>query len=334
MPNEPRMKFLISPGLPRSGTTYLYHQLAVINREAFNTPITKETNMFWRKDNLDVMLPELFHHPYDPDKYFVDFSPSYLQGQPHAIDRIVELSKFHEVKVVLHLRNPVVQAFSHYVHDVSAHVSRLEFGADPSYFFWEQKSLSRYLVRRAHLIRKLVDAVGRRNVLVVNIHCDIPNTENFTGRVEDFVGVTLKPFMTTKIGEGMWLPYYLTAIDKPLEFYQGNEVRLIPNRTALLVNGELSQIWRNIDELFSTTLLRGQSSWTRRLDLAQCAVLYDKFFKHDFEQTLSILEENPEHYPPCREVEAVFPVLDNAIMRELTLRCGVAEYLARTRQRD
>ena len=166
--------------------------------------------MFWRKDNLDVMLPDAVYRSNEPT-ILRRFFPILSSGQPHAIARIVELSQFHEVKVVLHLRNPVVQAFSHYVHDVSAHVSRLEFGADPSYFFWEQKSLSRYLVRRAHLIRKLVDAVGRRNVLVVNIPCDIPNTENFTARFE--VGQRYVASIHPKTVEASSSPYNLIGID-------------------------------------------------------------------------------------------------------------------------
>ena len=311
------MKFLISPGLARSGTTYLNFQLVVLNRELFNVPFGKETNVFWANQPLEDLLSEKFKSR-DPEKYFVDFSPSYLAGSIRAVERIANLAKSHEVKLVIHLRNPVDQAYAHYVHDVAAHVCRLEFGENANYPFWAEKALNRYLVPRAPLIRRLVEAVGLENILVVNFHRDIPDAAGLTRKLAGFLGLDLKPFSSGKVGAGGWLPYYVCAADEPVEFAQGDEVRLVPPRHVLLVNGELSRIWQDVQEDFASMLARGQSSWTRNLDEHQCGTLWRTFFEADFSETLKLLGERMDDYPLIKTREAGFPIVDDKTLGKLS----------------
>src|SRR5438874_10532411 len=103
------MKLLICPGLPRSGTTYLFEQLTQSGSQSFNVPTSKETNYFSRHDNVRAEIFSQLYPNFNKDLYFLDFSPAYLSNS-QAISRLARAAGDHDVKVILHLREPVSQA--------------------------------------------------------------------------------------------------------------------------------------------------------------------------------------------------------------------------------
>lgn len=320
------MKFLISPGLPRSGTTYLHHQLVVVNEGVFNAPREKETNIFWSGMPLQQALNDKFLTR-DPDRFFLDFSPSYLAGPPGAVERIAALARSHEVKIVLHLRNPVEQAYAHYLHDIAAHASRLEFDGNPDFSFWTGSVLDRYLVPRSRLVRRIVDAVGRSNVFVVNFHRDIPDPARLAPALSNFLDLDLEPFTSAKIGVGGWLPHYLCANDAPIALTRGTEVRELPPRQVLLVGREFSHLWKNVDAGFAERLLHGQATWTKRLEPVQIQTLWQSFFAADFTEIADILGEDPSDYPLPDELSASDTALGSTEFQWLEPAGGIADLI-------
>src|SRR5690625_21874 len=112
-----KKKYLVVwPGLPRSGTTYTFHSISqTANRDFFNIPYKKELNFFSRDRTAEEFIDQ-----YDSDndnKYYIDYSPSYLVGAPNSIERIQRYSGIFNFKFILHLRHPVDQMYAHYLHD-------------------------------------------------------------------------------------------------------------------------------------------------------------------------------------------------------------------------
>jgi hypothetical protein len=323
------MKLLVSPGLPRCGTTYLYAQLGIYNRASFNTPTAgKETNFFF-KSNISKDEFAAMYNTNDNSKYYIDFSPAYLLPKnSYAIDNLCLGNVSNDVKIILHIRNPLDQAYAHYLHDIAAHVSKREFGENVSYLLFGMKSLPRYFVQRSHLIKRLLSRFGRENILVLNFYRDFRSPVELQTKIERFIGVELQPFHAQKVGVGGWVPYYIYAMGD-VDFTQGTEIRIIPAKSVLLVNGEHSVLWRDLEPNVAINLLRGSATWCHRLDKEQCALIYERVFRQDFEQTCEMLGENPSDYPTPEELTASAPALDARLFKGLQLRTTLEARLSK-----
>src|SRR5205823_4307854 len=126
---------------------------------------------------------------FNKDLYFLDFSPAYLSNS-QAISRLARAAGDHDVKVILHLREPVSQAYAHYLHDLKAHVTSIDDPRNDSYSFFSRQSLHKYLRLRAPLIETLLRAIGRHNIFVVNFHRDLRDRVGLQTRLASFLGVS------------------------------------------------------------------------------------------------------------------------------------------------
>jgi hypothetical protein len=322
--SEKVVKLLICPGLPRCGTTYLFHQLANTGASVFNIPYTKETNYFSRTSQCDEKSFRSLYSHHSDDKIYLDFSPAYL-ADPRAILRIADFSQNHNVRVIVSLRHPVDQAFAHYLHDLKAHVSKRE-RTDPYYPFFCAASLKRYLVKRASVVRTLVDAVGRENVFTVNFHTDLTDVRILHSRLSDFLNMDTHQFSLApeRISPGGWLPYYVYGGAEGSDIAIGDAVRTVPANHLLLVNGPDSFVWQEVPDAIANNLIRGATTWTRRIEAVQAHEIYNAV-SDDFLELLGIFGLDRDMFGPTGELVAATPNVAGAIIRKLPIRAKLID---------
>jgi hypothetical protein len=124
LPPEPdsgpalRTRHLVIAGMPRAGTTYLYHALAV-HPSAF-VPYRKELRFFSAHYHRGPGWYERFFAGASPDLLRVDASPDYFMD-PAAAGRIAAYSP--SIRVVIAVRDPAEWAVS-----LHRHLGTLEWG--------------------------------------------------------------------------------------------------------------------------------------------------------------------------------------------------------------
>jgi hypothetical protein len=316
------MKLLVCPGIPRCGTTYLFHQLAKHDGTTFNVPRTKETNYFGRSSRFDDKSFRSMYRSCNDERYYLDFSPAYLRT-PHAIAGIAEFAKYHEVRAIINLRHPVDQAYAHYLHDIKAHISKRE-RMELNYPFFCIASLNRYLVKRAALVRSLVDAVGQDNVFTINFHTDLKDLDNLRLRLSNFLKTDQFSLAPERISPGGWMPYYVYGGAEGCDVTIGDAVRTLPANHLLLVNGPDSLIWDEISDAVAFDLLRAASTWTRQIEATQAQTIYDAVH-HDFMEVLGTLSLDRDSFGSTRELIAEVPSVNGTVAKRLPFRIGLAD---------
>lgn len=287
------MKLLISPGLPRSGTTYIYKQLTHGgNAELFNIPKSKEMNFFFNNINRDEFLSA--YKIDNPEKYFLDFSPSYMMSRLDVVGNIRAFPS-SEVKVIINLRHPVEQAYAHYLHDLKAHVARREYGNDVFRPMFSEDVVGRYVRRRAQCVEAFIAAFGVENIFVINFHTDLNQPGLLSEKIGRFLGVELHEFANELVGPGGWLPYYIYGGATGIEIVFGTDLIFVPSKTMILVNGAESELWANVDENTAAKLMFGAASWTREIVAEQFSQLW-RVFSEDWKRTLLALGKSESEY--------------------------------------
>lgn len=102
-----RLRLFVVAGMPRSGTTFLYHNLQ--KHPALFLPFRKESNYFAVNYARGVEWYRSLYRKITPDQVGGDISPFYFMDQ-RAIPRIAEFSP--DVKVILAVREPAEWAVS------------------------------------------------------------------------------------------------------------------------------------------------------------------------------------------------------------------------------
>lgn len=291
-----KLKLVISPGLARSGTTYLYHSLSDNHPYLFNFGPSKELNFFDTSCDPKAFRA-LFDAP-DDNKYYVDYSPAYLCDSRRAVDNIAAFPA-QEKKIILHLRHPVDQLFAHYLHDIKAHYAMRQFDKVHSPLFSETITRN-YMALRGRAVEQLVNNVGLENILVVNFHKDLAAPDLHT-RVGRFLDLDLAPFRQRIIGGGGWLPYYIYAHTEPVDVAIGANVYALPPHHLLLVNNAESCIWPDIDPETALQVLAGATTWSRQIVPAEFDILYEAF-REDWLRTLTLLGQHPDDYGVARHM--------------------------------
>ncbi len=285
-----KLKLVISPGLARSGTTYLYHNLFENHPYLFNFGPSKELNFFDRSHD-PAKFRALFDTP-DDSKYYIDYSPAYLCDSRRAIDNIIAFPAL-EKKIILHLRHPVEQFFAHYLHDIKAHYAPRQFDKVHSPLFSETIARN-YMALRGQAVERLVGAVGLENILVVNFHKDL-GAAGLHSRVGNFLGAELTPFRNEVIGGGGWTPYYIYAHADPVDVAIGSKVYALPPQHLLLVNNADSCVWPDVDPATALQVLAGATTWSRQIIPQEFDVLFEAF-RADWLKTLDLLGQEPDDY--------------------------------------
>ena len=307
------MKVLVDIGLPRGGTTYLYHQLSFVNRGTFNDAVTKETNFFsGGHDAADFR--SLFPGD-DPCRFYLDISPSYLVSPDPAIDNIIRMEAA-EKKIIVHLRHPVDHFFAHYLHELKSSLAPRLIGSWPDQGLLSPRILQATVSRRADAVAKLIDHLGTAAVFVINHRRDFAYPASLARRLGGFLGLELKPFTRQVVGPGGWVPRLHYGGATGTDVLVGNALYRLPPQALLLVNGPFSELWQGIEDTVACRKLSQAASWTREIRTAQFEEIY-RCFERDWLALLSLLRQNPDDYAIETHLRAKDPPLDPSVARML-----------------
>lgn len=253
------MKFLIIPGFAKSGTTFLFEQLAA-SGAPINLPKRKEVDYFRRADSFEGYLDQF--ETQDPDKVFLDASPLYGLPGTDVAARIKKTLKGHDVKAVFCLRDPMSRAYSHYMHDISTHFFLYAHGP---YSFYSPAVLKKYFHPLSPSVRDFKKALGEDNVSGFGFKSSGPSLRNdvleFLSLPEDW---TLDFDVNPAPGGSIPRLYFDT--DRYLTIRSGKELYALPPHAFLLSNIRYQQFRPDFPAHIAKLLLKNAASWDRQFN--------------------------------------------------------------------
>jgi hypothetical protein len=319
-------KIVMSPGFARSGTTYVFHQLQRKSPKYFNLPITKEVNLFNKKDPL-AALTEAYrtHHA---DLFYIDYSPGYSTSRTEWVERFIEFPAACK-KVIIHLRHPVSQIYAHYLQNLKAQIAKRKRGDNVHYSLFSSVALQKYLSLRTDAFCRIVDHVGRENIFIINFHKDLSNAASLSSRLSHFLDVELASFDDERISPGGWLPYYVYGGEQGTEIAVGQFIAFVPPQALLLVNGRESMLWKDVTEDQASMLINNSSSWTRAVDESQFEELY-RVVQKDWEALLDLFSLDAKDYSVDRSLTAKPADIDETFLTKSGLKYEPLESVLKT----
>lgn len=322
------MKILIHPGPPRTATTSIYAQIERNNSDRFNPSKSKEMHFFSNSGYTESGFKKTLVSEED-DRFCVDFSPTYINTET-AIRNICNIPNDVEVKLLLGIRHPLEQIYSHYQHIVKTHISNFEYCPDfnVSYGFFSRTVLhSQIFVKRAPLYEMLVNRFGHENILTYNFHKDLLPESNLPARLATFLGLPKINFNHARFNESGSLPYYIYSPLHEMDVNFNSEIRILKPRDLLLVNDKKSLLIRNVEPVNANRAIFTSASWTRYISEDDCALIYENHLKEDFEQTLSILDLDVAEYERSGPLTTTMPILSEKVFDELKVRETIKDRL-------
>lgn len=253
------MKFLIIPGYAKSGTTFLYEQLA--NSGApINLPKRKELDYFRSADSFEGYLDQF--ETRDPDKVFLDASPLYALPGDKTADRIRQTLRGHDVKIIFCLREPLARAYSHYMHDISTHIFLYAHGP---YSFYSPSVLKNYFHPLSPSVVEYVKAFGKKNVSSFGFKSTGPKLDkdclSFLGLPSDWeLDFSINPAM------GGSIPRIHYDSDRSLTVRSGKDLYALSPRSFLISNIRFQQIRPDFPAEIAAQFMQSQASWDRHFD--------------------------------------------------------------------
>jgi len=246
-------KFLIVPGLPKSGTTFLYSQLSKQTGH-FNVPTErKEIDYFRRGSNYDEYVG-LFNTT-DEEKAFLDASPLYLDNIVENSARINECTTGHDLKFVVCIRNPLERIYSHYLHDIAQNFLIMGQGIHSIYM---PSVISRYFYPLAPRVKYLLDQYGRENTLGFSFTNKNDAVENmlreFTGLSSDW-----QFDFNSNPSPGFTSPRVYYSETEDLNIPISGKLYVLPKKTMLLINRQFSALYRDISPRIGNNIMNNQA---------------------------------------------------------------------------
>lgn len=253
------MKFLIIPGFAKSGTTFLYEQLAK-SGAPINLPKRKEVDYFRNGKSLEGYLAQF--KTTDPDKVFLDASPLYGLPNSNTAATIKKVLKKHDVKFVFCLRESLSRAYSHYMHDISTHFFLY---AHAPYSFYSPATLKKYFSPLAPVVQDYVKIFGQENVSGFGFKSTGPKL-----RADVLKFLTLpasyKLDFSVNPAVGSSIPRIFYDSERELTVRSGKEFYALPPRTFLLANIRYQQYRTDFPSRIAHLLLNNSTSWDRQFD--------------------------------------------------------------------
>lgn len=253
------MKFLIIPGFAKSGTTFLFEQLA--NSGApINIPKRKEVDYFRSATSLEGYLEQF--ETQDPDKVFLDASPLYGLPGGDTASVIKKALKGHDVKIIFCLREALSRAYSHYMHDISTHF--FLYGHGP-YSFHSAAVLKKYFHPLSPIVRDYVKAFGKANVSGFGFKSTGPKLDE---DVLDFLSLPQDWELDFSVNPaaGASIPRLYYDADRYLTVRSGKELYSLPPKTFLMANIRYQQYRPDFPSKIAALLMKNAASWDRQFD--------------------------------------------------------------------
>lgn len=283
MAGDPKKKFLIVVGLPKSGTTFLYSQLKGLT-DHFNIPThRKEIDFFRGKSGLEDYEREFTIST--PNGVFLDASPLYIDQIEASISNISKTLNDHEVKIVVCLRDPIERAFSHYLHDVAQHQKLLAHG---DYNFFSPSVMAKYFYPVAPRVAALKEAFGSENVFGFSFSQD---NSPFADMLREFAGLpddwnfdySSNPAPGFTSPQTFYHPTQASTIMLEGEYY-----RIEPGQ-MLVVNRQFSLYRKGIHPDIAQSIMCHQPSITRQISTDQLPTELRDLVADDFSGAMTQL---------------------------------------------
>jgi hypothetical protein len=312
-------KFLIIPGLPKSGTTFLAGQLRRSGIE--NRSLTKELRAFREPITREEFVQKYFT-THDPQKWFVDASPVYFWQTEMLENALRALAP--DVKFVLCLRTPMAQAVSHYLHDIINHLVFDQWAPDFSRrrgfrSIVNPYCVEKYFYAKTRSVRLLVEALGNDSILTFNFHKDFDPQSEFWPRLNSFLGEELAEIDPANPNPLFFMPYFLYNAATSTPFVQDGVVYTVPKQTLVFINGRKSTVWHDVPGPVGRSVLEQSLSWTTVFDAASLAPIREVLEK-DFLEVLSLLRIDRGDFPFPEEIEVRRARVTNDALAEFPAR--------------
>ncbi len=150
-PQVPFKVFVVA-GMPRSGTTFLYHNLQ--KHPSVYLPFRKETNYFSFDYGKGADWYRHLYREIAPGEIGADISPSYFMHH-EAIERIKKFDR--EIKVVLGVRDPADWALSFYSQILTYSWRVPPFAEFLDSFLWQVEGQELLLVLRNGFVTRMIE---------------------------------------------------------------------------------------------------------------------------------------------------------------------------------
>lgn len=283
-----KLKLFVVPGLAKAGTTYLFNQLAR-NIEIFAVPKVKETNFF--RHHSDITSLNTMWVDHSASKWYLDVSPSYMQRNPVALKNLASVARRHHVHVVLCLRHPFAQTFSHYLHDLKASWVRFDKNRrSRNFHFFSQDACDRYFIRRADKVKFLASQIGRDNIVPFQF------SEMFTDavprRLSEFLGHDIRFETRLSANVGGWMPQILYDPNQDFDWSDGQTIFSVKRGRVVVVNGERSAVYDDVPRHKAENWVRENAKWTRVVTFDEPAF---QGLVDDYYETCDFLQIAPDH---------------------------------------
>ena len=306
------LKFLFIPGFAKSGTTYLYDQLAALHGQ-INAPTRKEIGAF----KLDMSLERfLNYYPNrDDGKIYLDATPDYLLPNSPAIDDIKRVLDGHDIKILICVRSPISRAYSQYLHNI-----RLAWRVGVAPFpFYDPRIISSFIFAQAPLVAHTQNLFGVENVF--GFTAGERDSELPQG-IRDHIGLGAAWALDPR-GEqysGGWMPEVYFDAREPLLIENSGELFELPRGTLMISMGEESFLKFNFPVTLGERLVRNASTWTRICEPCNFGAAADVIFEDYLEtcQLLGItLRKNDDRSPLFARRPPPLPTKVSALLRRV-----------------
>lgn len=311
-----KKKFLIVPGMAKSGTTFLFDQLQRQSNE-FNPTKQKEVNYFSGHRALEQYLP-LFREAESPH-WYIDATPQYMEVGGRAVENMATGLAGHNVKIIICSREPYARIFSHYLHDLKRHIAY--FDARDFMLLnqniYNLNSAWKYFFPRSETVRLLIERFGQDNVACFDLSKSMKKW-NETNFLKDFLSLeTNICFDTSRVSNpGGWIPKVYYHFTNHLDIIVEGKIYALPPKTLLVVNGSDSRLLPNFPRDLAQILINNAQFWNfefRPSYLGDVAnVLWD-----DYKEMLNMLGCSDFIEPPQEVYRATEPKLSKAIADQL-----------------
>ena len=275
-------KFLIVPGLPKSGTTFLYSQLSAQTGN-FNIPSDrKEIDYFRRGQSIDE-YKKLFASN-DERKVYLDCSPQYADDIDRNSEHIKNCLEGHEVQIVFCMRNPFERMYSHYLHDIA---QNFQIMGQAPHSIYMPSVMSRYIYPLASRVEHYIEKFGHENVhgfsfenqsssteKIIRVYADLPENWAFDYSKNPSPGFTSP---TT---------YYSNDSDLTIEI--SGSLYVLPKNDMLVANRQFSTLHRHISPQIGNNIMKNIAFIDREFDGSKFKESADIIW-NDYEKALELL---------------------------------------------
>ena len=286
MGNMTKRKYLIVPGMAKSGTTFMWDQF--VNR-------TDRVNYYKGKEigylavGQDLERYDKFFSTHDDSKVYLDATPQYGDTYKEFAANAKEALKDGETQIIFCLRDPIARAFSHYRHDLSTHFWSSAMG---DYSFFSEGALRRYVRPYHDIVKTLQNAFGAENVHGYSFK---QSKDKLPAKVLDFMGLpkNWKLDLNINPAPGGGLPRVVYDKRRDTLVEQDGQIYRLPAKSLLICTNLFTQLIDNYPADLAERFTGYSANWTKDLDRSKFGKTWTAIQK-DYDAALKALRMTPE----------------------------------------